>query len=380
MKFFWWISIVITVGLQLPVKADPADTLQVKDLEEDWMMLREDYGLVPILDKKEFSGDVIHLPIDLDRYKNTLLNISADGRISLFIRDKLIDLLDGNKWYRIDSLREVYGDSVIMTFYQHHLDPYRLHTVLYREVDAALLRQMQAEQVIITPRKINALSDVLIVCLLIIAVYAAAVYAYYPRTMREFFQASRAFSLREVDENLMKTRPLSRVNLLFYLLLSMMGAWILVGLVQLSGMHLRQQLFQFDGFIGGLLVWVRLTLILGGFIFLKYVLVRTFKSLFSIPGFLNNHFYNYVRIGLLLYLAIIAGMLLTYFAIHVVSEAFYFNVLYLLAGLYFLRSLVIFFKLMNSSSYSILHLFSYLCATELVPLMLIIAFIKYQPI
>jgi hypothetical protein len=362
------------------LQAAPADTLiLVKDLEEEWLVAQEDYGLVPVLDKKEFEENVIHVPVSTEAFKGTELIVHSSEKISLFIEDKLIESMAGRRRYPMDSLRTIYGDEFILTLYRQQLNPYRISTGIYRKVQDDMILQMQAEQVLIASREPSDLRNVMIFTLVILFAYLAGVYLYYPKVTLEFLKVRRGFSLREVDENLMKSRPLSSVNLLFYIFYSMLGAWVWLMLGQLSGIHLRLQLFQFDEFGDGLLTWGKLTLLSLGIILAKYILVSGFKSMFRIPGFLNNHYYNYIRIGMVLYMVLIIWVMLSVFTFEIISETYYYNLVFILAGLYFLRAGVIYFKLMNSASYSILHLFSYLCGTELMPFMLLIALFKYQP-
>ncbi len=69
-----------------------------------------------------------------------------------------------------------------------------------------------------------------------------------------------------------------------------------------------------------------------------------------------------------------AGLLfVSYFTFFKVDPGYYELMGYMLFGALVLRVIIIFFKLMNSSSHSVLHLFSYLCATELIPLIMVVS-------
>ncbi len=381
MNFFRQILVatLLFAGI-FPGSAAPGDTLLlVKDLEEEWLVSAGEDGLVPVLDKKEFQGNILHIPVKAAAFGGTRLVITSTEDISLFMGSTLIDRIEGRVEYSLDSLEDLYGEQFILTLYREPLNPYRVSTGIYRDLEDEMVSRMRSEQVLIASREQNQLKDVMLVSLFILLSYLAALYYYYPKTTLEFLRVSRGFSLREVDENLMKTRPLSSVNLLFYLFYSMLGAWVVLMLAQLSGMHLRLTLFQFNDFWGGILTWAEVSLILMAIIFVKYILVSGFKTMFRIPGFLNNHYYNYIRIGLVLYMVVVALVLVTFVTLGVKTESFYYSLVFILSGLYFLRAGVIYFKLMNSAPYAILHLFSYLCATELMPFMLVVAFVKYQP-
>ena len=65
-------------------------------------------------------------------------------------------------------------------------------------------------------------------------------------------------------------------------------------------------------------------------------------------------------------------MVLFYLGLDLTYERFYRIVVYVITGLFLVRMLVIFLKLMTAQGNTFLHLFSYLCATELIPFFLVI--------
>ncbi|MCA6078325.1 DUF4271 domain-containing protein [Fulvivirga sedimenti] len=356
----------------MPARAQ-TDTMKIKDLSAEWRMRSSRDGIIPLINIESFSGNSLFIPIPLSEYRGNLLRLYSAEEVSIFQGDKLLMLFQGEKWMDVDSLREVYGDSVIYTLYNRRLNPYSISTEIYRITDVQTSRMIRSDQVIIDAKEKSDIRNVLIFTILLILAFATVLYYYYPRMVRDFFRLTRAVSLRELDENLMKTRPLSLVNLFFYLLESMLAAWVLFVLVQYSDFYYRFNFMHFEGFGRGLFIWARLALVIFGLLMLKYLLVRSFKALFHISGFLNSHFYNYIRIGLLFYTVLALFLFAAIFTMHIVDPSFYRGLMITVLILFGLRAVLIYFKLMNESSHTILHLFSYLCATELIPLVIVLS-------
>jgi hypothetical protein len=349
------------------------DTMRIRDLSAEWRMLSSDEGIIPLVNEESFSGHTLFVPVPLDDYRGNLLRLYSADEVSLLADGQLLDIFSGDRWLPIDSLYRVHGDSVIYTLYKRPLHPYAIETEIYRLADSLTAAQIRSEQVIIEGNEDSGLKNVLIASILIILLFGTILYYYYPRLALEFFRLRRAISFRELDENLMKTRPLSLVNIFFYFLESMLAAWVLFLLIQFADYDLRFRVFHFSGFWNGMFVWGRMVAVIFFLLFLKYFLVWSFRNLFRISGFLNNHFYNYIRLGLLFYLGMALLLFLSVFTLGISNPGYYGGWLIGLLILFGIRILLIFFKLMNESSHTILHLFSYLCATELIPLLLVLS-------
>ncbi len=368
-------KLLVLTGMMLLVLVSAAqtDTMKIRDLSAEWRMLSSDEGIVPLVNTESFSGNTLFVPVPLGAFRGNLLRLYSSDKISLLADGQLLDIFSGDRWLSIDSLYNAHGDSVIYTLYNRPLHPYAIETEIYRLADSLTASQIRSEQVIIEGNEDSGLKNVLVASILITLAFGTILYYYYPRLSQEFFRLRRALSFRELDENLMKTRPLSIINISFYFLESMLAAWVIFLLIQYAEYDLRFRIFHFSGFWNGMFVWAQMVAAIFLLLFLKYFLVWSFRNLFRIRGFLNNHFYNYIRIGLLFYMVMALILFVSVFTIGVSNPGFYSGWLIVLLVMFGLRILLIFFKLMNESSHTILHLFSYLCATELIPLLLVLS-------
>jgi hypothetical protein len=344
-----------------------SDTLLVADLQPSWRMA-SDGQIVPMVDIENFQGRTLFIPLELQQYKGQVFRIYAENAVSLFHNDQWLDLLQGEHWYDIDSLISIFGERTVFTLYDKRLDPYKISSGIY-----SLSGSREDLPVSIDVRSGNVTRNVFIFTFFFMLVYLALLYYLNPRSVQEFFWVTRAISFRELDENLIKTRPLSSVNLSFYVLLALLGSWVIMVLLILTENPIGRSFFTFDSFLQGLWVWIRFAALIFVLLILKYILIWTFKELFRIKAFIHSHYYNYVRLGLLVYVLFAGILFVSYFTFFKVDPAYYQFLGYLLLSALILRVIILFFKLMNSSSHSVLHLFSYLCGTELIPLLIVVS-------
>jgi hypothetical protein len=130
-------------------------------------------------------------------------------------------------------------------------------------------------------------------------------------------------------------------------------------------------LFQPASFIEGIIQWFELSLILLGVFFLKIILVYGLTWLFGMHEVAGIHFFNWVR-SLLVVFGVITIVLSFYFIIRGQSESFFRILLQLVSWILVGWMVLIFLKLSARRGHSLFHLFSYICATELIPFLITI--------
>jgi hypothetical protein len=129
--------------------------------------------------------------------------------------------------------------------------------------------------------------------------------------------------------------------------------------------------FQAESFSLAMMQWVKFSFVLLVLFFIKIILVYTLALLFGLPGIAGVHFFNWVR--LLLVIFGVATIILSFYFIARGQSENFFNILFrflswTLAG----WMILILFKLRGRTERSLFHLFSYICATELIPFLFII--------
>ena len=148
---------------------------------------------------------------------------------------------------------------------------------------------------------------------------------------------------------------------------------LLIGFVLTALSDLIPRQFAFYGFIPNsfLLNWLVSSIIIFLLIILKYFLVGTFSTLFVLGEYRNIQFFNSLRFGLAVSMLGFIVLVFSYLTFKSEDLAVYTFVLNAMVILLVLRVLILFLKLSNYSKYKIFHLIFYLCATEIIPFLLV---------
>lgn len=358
------------------------DTLMIRDLTKDlYYFDTETSTYLPVVDFSAFSDNRVSFRLDRNDQVNglTYLYIETDESLSLFINDKLAVVLENEvRYLTLDSLWDIYGNPMQFTIYNEQLD--------IRELELRILlssrgneQNLDLNQVVVVsiPRSGNAFSDFFAIALLIVLIIAATLYNYTARLLLGFFNVQRAFSAREIEEQLTKGRSFSGSYINIYVFHALMVALILTALAY-HGIFSARIVAQFTSFWKILLIWIQVALVLLFWIVLKQFIIYSFTSLFNIRSVFNNHFYNYIRLGLIFStISLLAIVLHTY--IFGASQNGFYTIFLIYVAALIVRSLIIFLKLMGMVRFKFFHLFSYLCATELIPLSMMIFLGFNQP-
>ncbi|UII28489.1 DUF4271 domain-containing protein [Fulvivirga maritima] len=353
------------------------DTTMIRDLDQDWYFYEDD-GYLPLIDKGDYHGKTLHFNLNSNDYAEATLLLTSDQQLSIFINNKLSFVLKSKRLLSIDSLAGEYGENMHFTIYNKNLNPFQIGTHIIRIEDAST-SPLADNLIMIKQRKRSTFNEVIIVGMLILIALLAILYSSYPKVFSDFFKVRRAMSMRELDENLLKTRPLSVVNLLFYFYLSMMVAVTLMLYVNLSGTFQEVGIFRSENFWEGLFNMLKVALLVFFWFLLKYLVIANLTSLFKLGFFQSSHFYNSVRINILIFSICVILITGSYFCFSILNPEYYtilFNILLIMMGL---RVIILFFRLMNTGSYKTLHLFSYLCGTEVIPYVVLLYFGFNQP-
>ena len=357
-----------------------SDTLMIQDMmAEAYFYDKASESYLPLVDPSQFQGKAIHFRLEEKLHQGLLLRVSGGGKFSIFIDKKLVRLLKPGvdlSW-PTDDLFSKYGNAIEITFYSDGLDCENISANLFSVVETVEGQLSENEVIILQQRKnAAAFNNFLIVGLLVLGLSSATLYNYYPRVTADFFKFERAVAFREIDENLLKSRPFNRVNILFYLLFCLLSGLLLVATFVLSQFSIA---IKVDSTPALIWLWLRTSGIILVWLIIKYLMVRNFTSLFNVKGFLPSHFFNYIRLGFFIFTASLVVTAIAYIGFEITNPDYYKTLFTMLLIAVAMRTLLIMFKLMNSASYKFLHLFSYLCGTEIIPLGIILFLGFNQP-
>ncbi len=346
------------------------DTVVIKDFSNAWTFFNDGQNL-PLVRKSDFKGNVIRFDVDVRDFDGAYLSIQSPQEISLFV-DGVLQRVTYKKLI-LDFEEIKTGNNVVsLTIYAEGLNPYSLNTHAIK-ILAANYDPLRNDVVIVNPRAARTFSNFFIMGLTILAIYFAVLSNFYPRVVSEYYNFRRAISARESDENLLKSRPLNSTNIYVYIFFSLLLSFIILSLAYLSNSFPEVSLFYPTSFANALWNWAELTLTILALLVFKFALIVYFTRLFAITGFTNNHLFNFIRLSLMSVSAMLLVLVIFQLGFLDFSQnSFEKLLLYILITLAPI-SFIIYLKLMNAAPFKNLHLFSYLCATELIPFVIILS-------
>lgn len=310
---------------------------------------------------KKYEGQkvsTIYFSVELSSYKGDYLKIESAGACSVFLNGKL-SLRDGKAIsLSIDSLQKVTGQESVWV---------AIHDKQCADLKTFLVSPTVVNE--FSPHPEHALSrDFIIVAALIMVTLLLLIIYLNPKLASDYFSVTRMFSFRESDEVQLSNRITNSTNILFYAYGSLLFALCLL-LIFNQAETLFSEQFRAESFSQAFLFWFELTLIMLGFFLLKILWVYMASTLFAFQDQATFQYFNWTRLLLITNL-IIAAILITYFISYGNSGGFYFTMLRVIGIALSGWLVIIFLKFSRRVSASVFHIFSYLCATEIIPLLI----------
>lgn len=341
----------------------------VSDLEQRWLV-EEEGALVPYTGNR--SSDVIHFKIESSDCLGCQLLIETSAKGTLYLDHRPISILNqGAYFFSHDSLiASGNNEEALISFYSPS-EATSITTYLVKD-QIALERFQSSAEIFATPlKKGNEFAQFFIISSILILILFTTLKNLYPRLSTDFFSVTRTVSSRNLDEVVFKLRFTEKYNLWMIGFHAIIFSFLLLSLGHLTGGLFIPYMDIPSTLAGSFVKWFVLAIMLAVLITSQSVLLSIFNGVFGFD-FRSIHFYNHLR-----YSAIIGGVFLLllvilYQGFKIENAGFYTTLVYIATALLALRLFFVFQKLMSSRSNTILHLFSYLCATELIPLVIVI--------
>ena len=218
--------------------------------------------------------------------------------------------------------------------------------------------------------------DLFIVISLILVCVFAVSKAVFPKLFVESLSFSRLFGFRVKEDLGSNIRPFSTEHIYFTALFGFNLAFAVLFI--LNQPYLQNHALTFlhiDGFGQGILLWLLLGIGINLLIYLKYLLIAVIGWLFHARQLVNRHFTDYINTSSLFYILVSTVLSLVIYATFIVSVSFSQGVVLVVFFFLFYRSLLLYVKLLQLSAYSKLYIFSYICTTELIPVLIGLKFL-----
>ncbi len=335
----------------------------IKNLNEDWQVYKN--RKFQQFNFKQTTRTVYFKVNPTEDAKYLIVNSKMP--FSLFLNGQLVNNYDKqNAKLNIDSLSKRYNE---LFFSIHSSQP-----ITEGAISTFILTSKKAEGKIDLEPRPNSTSDFFAIAALLLLMGVSFLVGTRPILVMDYLNPIRTFSMKEREGVLTSNRITSSSNILFYIftcfLLSFLGLSWQIGSSSNSFLDVSNNTFG-EAFVK----WNLIALVIFGIFVLKFVWLAFFSFSFALKSGLHFHFYNFIRILILIsiLLAIISLML------YVVHEprSFYSKFTYYLIGVTVASWLIVtYLKLLANSSFTFSHLFFYLCATEIVPLIFFVELIS----
>lgn len=332
----------------------------IRDLGFDGLKYDEN---IPRFDSTEDPSGSNYFFLDTKRYIDYFLAISGHGAGSVFIDGQLVFQPESrrfNQIWSIDSLAKKYStDSVLIS-----ISGINNTTAQVIQGESSKFKSVIETELLFNKRVENRSDKNLWVILLLLLGLIMGVYRMkYPKSFASLFSASEIFRLRPRENFFYELKIMQAPNLVHYVSFAILLTLFISK--NWDSLELRDSLS-----INYLIVLLFVFLFALIYHLFKFVIVSFFARLFGLSTFTKVHYIESIRLSLvILSLAVLSSFIPGENLIFLEPKT-------LLMSLFVISIGLIFTKLLNKTLDKKLYLFSYICSTEIIPLLFIIKVFK----
>ncbi len=335
----------------------------VKDLRPQWIQYSE--GSYKPVQQVPDDLRTVYFFLRADGFKGQYLSIASPERINLFVNGRMV--ASGKTLFLgLDSLSTLYDNELFFGVHGEKL----IGSVLTQVVSPLSAPSTSLRMDV--ARAPTFFRDYAVLASAALLLFFLILFRTNPQLTFDYFSFAKIFSVQERNENLLASRITSSENLLFYVFCAMLAGFLLSAVLYFAGFYFHVEKFYGIASLGGAFsVWLKLSLFVLLLLAAKLIIVLTFSSLFSFRETVSFQFFNFLRF--VLFTAVVMAILsLLYFIFKGDQPWFYERLIIMALGLLSVGSVMVLIKLLARAPFSFFHLFSYLCASEIIPLVIII--------
>lgn len=360
-------TLVFLCGLLFPVAGYAAD-VELKNLRWNWEVFDEDEELyVPYF--KHSKTDVVRFEVDLKKFSGAYLKLTLPEQHFIWVQSELVYASQTHRpvYLSLDSLHQAYNQSKIyVAVHSRQFNASTITTQIIKKEEGEDELDAQSSFLV---RGGHKKLDLFIIISIVTMSLVALLRAFNFRLFKEYFSVIKAMQVRQNFDLIIAHSPLAWPNIGFIVFYA-----LLVGSTVMNIGLFHPDLFSAFSYYSDASSMITLGLELSVYCFVlmlvKLLVVSINTQLFKIKKVRLIHFFAYFRLSLIIAtvafsLSVINGI----FGGLMFSEfANFIKIIVLIAWIG--RLILIFFVLNKIYTFRKLHLFSYLCSTELIPLLL----------
>lgn len=361
-----------------PVGNNDSHTV-VTDFERNWYVYDEEYkSYVPYISERHFNipAHVVFCNLEQNlRYE--LLIKCEEANNFLFIEGALKRKLPVNEWLilPIDSLYQVYKKKQIYLTIYGSKDLDSKQVVIGHRVsnEATPGQKKNGEDILqILPRKLTPYQSSLSLLFLVTLCLFAYLSASYNRAFTGFFDLMGPFTVYSREQSLFASQALSRTNVLFIILLSLIFSLGYL-LLKYSGLSLLgNKWFLQEGETLGILLanFFRLSILFFISLIGKYFFLGFLGGLFNLGKVVDLHYFKLIQTNTVFYSVFTVILFSMVMSVPDTKDIIKESLIYVLAIFYLMRTAIIFLTINRTMPIQILYLISYLCIVEILPIVI----------
>jgi hypothetical protein len=351
---FRLLSVILLLSLQ--VSGQPREVRT--DLRQDWKVFYNNQ----YVDYNGQRTQAIHLALN-DQFNGKMLMIESRTEFGVFVNGRL--LMQNRKEARlsIDSVRTLYpGAAVLSVYAADHLNS--LQTILVHHDNSPDFSNDQ--------RAPSFFVDFVILAMLGLFIFFVILFRSNTNLTLDYLNVAKVFSIQSREEAITTGRIGSSANLLFFMFISLLSGLILM-VIDYFGFpetYLPKP-FGFKSAPWTLAAWIIISVVIFLLLMLKLVQIWIMSTLFNFKDIVRFQYFNFVR-------SMYASMVLTglsglvYFIGKFQNPVFFYVLLWAACLIMMISTVFLYLKLLNRTGASLFHLFSYLCGSEIIPIVIFV--------
>lgn len=354
--------LLLLLALNVVADANPKHRILISDLRAEWLVNKDGQWLR--YDSSSADVRAIYVSLPDGKYTGNQIEVFSPRAYSVWVNGKLVTQADNDTLrFSIDSLRRRYAAPLTVgVFSERGVEHVKVNVVAFSTSVPSADEQ---------PRKDAAFRNFSILAVLILAIFFVMMVQFNSRVTLDYFNMPRLFTLQERDETPVTGRITSRFSFLVYIFIAMWMALVMLIIFQYTKPNWVIISDFLIGTVGeGFLKWSKLTGALLVIFFLKAIIAFVLSAIYRFREAAALQVLNFFRL-LSFLLIVISASLLFYFVFGTSGAGWYEGLITLAVWVFGMWAVLVFLKLMSKVSFSVFHLFSYLCASEFFPIIII---------
>jgi len=367
--FCFWL--LLGVGQAQPAPQKPL-------LASDWLTFQAQRNqLVPYLPDYHNEAQALYQWVSFDAFTNPKITLAARQNLCLFLDNKLVFVADSTARYTLDlSPYLLPGKKYLLTIWHPSQQPNYLSFQSATE-QVAVMSATQKTLLQLLPKQPDMRKSALVLFMMVVGLLYGSLRLTFPSDFSSIFRVGNFSKHSTLEEGLL-AKPIGNwSSVLFVLAFSLSFALLIAAIhTNIEDLALLNQLFnaaQAD-LISKILFY---TLLIFLFVVFKFLFLRLMGFTFGVEDVVLTQYREFLRT-----LLAVGGFLPLIMLLYLAFAQSTPSVVYLLANSSITILLIFtvartFITVSNKYSLQNLHLFSYLCATEVIPLMILLKLIVF---